>query len=140
MAERRCVIRETEISDTPEERVRQGIIVEMINSLGYPRESFVVEKKLSELPHMQGVDVPNRRIDLAVYHPVGDTLTPLLLIECKASHIDTQSFHQVIGYNHYIGAPFISLCGSNAVLTGWLDQKSKKWRLIPRLLLYQELV
>lgn len=103
----RCHIRKTRIKDSPEERVRQRCIRRLIDELGYPASLMVIEKKISELPHIQvRHKLPNRRLDLLIYSPQGE---PLLLIECKAGALNDRAVRQVLAYNAYIGAKAVAL-------------------------------
>ena len=107
------------VAATPEERVRQRLLVLMTRQLGYPKELLSVEKKLSELPHLNGLSgLPNRRADVLCFakgvhedYP----LFPLLLIECKEGEIGEEAACQALGYNHYVQAPFVALAGENEI-------------------------
>lgn len=104
----------------PEERVRQALITMMIEQLGYPPELLVIEKELSQLPHLTFCEgVPQRRVDLLAYHKVENNLEPLLLVECKAIKADRKALEQVMGYNHFVGAPFVAVVSRETRLTGW---------------------
>src|SRR5579863_8219661 len=100
-------IRQIWVRATPEERVRQRWIRRMTGELGYPRELLVVEKAMSELPHLALGEVPDRRLDILCYgkgiHP-DYSLFPLLLLECKEGPLTTSAVNQVIGYNYYVKA------------------------------------
>ncbi len=110
-------IRGSWVAATPEERVRQQWIQRMIGSLGFPKGFLVVEKQLKELPHLQGASVPDRRLDLLVL----SSLYPLLLIECKAGPLSEDGMDQLIGYNHYVKAPFLALVNEREVKFAYPD-------------------
>ncbi|MDX8431236.1 MAG: type I restriction enzyme HsdR N-terminal domain-containing protein [Candidatus Algichlamydia australiensis] len=101
--------------------MRQALLQLMKGQLGYPSAMLVVEKELSQLPHLQknSASLPQRRIDLLVYRKSGENLLPLLLVECKAEHADRKAIEQLMGYNHYVGAPFVAVVSKTAQLTGW---------------------
>ncbi len=124
------------MADTPEERVRQRLLQQML-SLGYPRSYLVVEKQLKELPHVVG-PVPDRRIDLACFYSAQGELAPLITIECKAVPITRKVIDQVIGYNHYVGAPFIGVANEEVTKVGYLQGAEYVW--VEALPAYQELV
>lgn len=62
-------VRGSFVKATPEEIVRQSLLHQMIDDLGFPRNYLAVEKKLSELPHLQfdGGDIPRRRFDIICF-------------------------------------------------------------------------
>ncbi|GAB5411984.1 MAG: hypothetical protein ChlgKO_10980 [Chlamydiales bacterium] len=100
--------------------MRQALIKTLVEQLGYPPELLVVEKELCLLPHLHFQEgVPQRRVDLLAYHKVENELVPLLLIECKAIKADRKALEQVMGYNHFVGAPFVAVVSKEARLTGW---------------------
>ncbi|MGE0198236.1 MAG: type I restriction enzyme HsdR N-terminal domain-containing protein [Simkaniaceae bacterium] len=125
-------IRKKWVEATPEELVRQKLLTFMIEKLGYPKHSLSVEKKLSEVA--DGYRLPNRRLDILCFET--QTLRPLLLIECKAVPIHKKMLAQVMGYNAYIGAPFICLANQDSIFLGWRDQD----RIQEGLPTYSELV
>lgn len=130
---------------TPEELVRQGVIRHMIQQLGYPASLIVVEKELSALPHLalSPTKLPLRRADILCFakgiHPE-HALYPLLLIECKATPITSRVWSQVIGYNHFIGAYFISVANGAHIRTGWVDSATGDYQHVNFLPSYTELL
>lgn len=102
-------IRKQRVTKNPEELVRQALLKTMTTDLGYPKSLIAVEKQLTELLHLKGeTGLPNRRVDILCYTR---DLAPLLLIECKEGEFGDDAKAQVIGYNHYIQAPFVALAG-----------------------------
>jgi hypothetical protein len=99
----------------PEEKIRLQLIEFMKNELFYPKEMITVERSISSFPHLKGIKVPNRRLDIAVFG--GKQPIPLLVIECKAVNITQKAVDQVIGYNLFIKAPFIALANGKEVKT-----------------------
>lgn len=110
-------IRSSYVPATPEEQVRQRWMHYMMSSLGYPKGLFVVEKRLSELPHLGHVKVPDRRIDFLVYS--SGSLIPLLLVECKVAPWRQEQMDQLIGYNYYVGARFVAIVNQEDVQFGF---------------------
>jgi len=131
------------VAATPEEHVRQAVLKEMIQTLGYPKTLIAVEKELKELPHLAHSAPPERRIDILCYgkkiHPAYP-LYPLLLIECKAKTIDAEAKEQLIGYNSSVGAYFIALAAPDAMQFGYLDKKSGRTLFHSGLPSYQDLL
>jgi len=91
----------------------------MTTQLGFPKELLLIEKKLSEFPHLKGISaLPERRADLVCFakgiHPE-HSLFPLLLIECKRGRADKNAKAQVMGYNHFLQAPFVAIAGEKQI-------------------------
>jgi len=97
----------------PEEKVRQALIYEMTQNLGYPMGNFALETNLAYLPHLQNTKriPPRRRADVVVFasglHPE-HPFYPLLLIECKAVFLTKKAWRQMVGYNQFVGACFVA--------------------------------
>lgn len=131
-----CYIRKRWITATPEEKIRQFLIQQMTENLGYPKNLIILEKNLNQLPHLdQSIlsSLPTRRIDLLVLaknlHP-NYPFYPLLLIECKAIPLNQKAMRQVIGYNHFLRACFVALANQEEVQLGWIDPKEGKLRVV----------
>jgi len=94
-------IRNKRLVLTPEEWVRQHIIMFLIKEKGYPKGLLKVET---------GVKTAQRfgRSDALFYNKEG---VPLLLVECKAPDvkIGTETFYQAARYNNQLNAQFILL-------------------------------
>ncbi len=134
-------VRNTWVSATPEEMVRQSLLNKMIDELSYPKEFIVVEKALSEIPLFSSALVPLRRIDVACFakniHP-DHSLYPLLLVECKESKSDAmKALDQVKGYNLFVKAYFIAVAYPGGEIFGFLERE--KFRLLEYLPPYQQL-
>ena len=140
----RCLLRKEWVAALPEEVVRQKLIYQMINQLGYPASNLVLEKSLKQIPHIaqQGVKLPLRRADILCFssgiHPVYD-LYPLLLIECKAVKLTSKVISQVAGYNHYLQAYYICVANQDEIRTGWYDAAKQEYTFVDRLPSYLEL-
>jgi hypothetical protein len=123
-------IRKKWVASYPEEMVRQHLILHMIDRLHYPPHLIAVEKELAGLaPHLKTqkrIRFPKRRIDIIVFS--SQKLHPLLLIECKAAPLTEEFATQVIGYNAFVGAPFIALANEEKVLCGAYDPDISKYR------------
>lgn len=104
----------------PEEEVRQSLIEMMTRDLGYPSSLLVVERALSLLPHLQGVKVPDRRLDLLCVEK--GSMRPLLLVECKAKWMGG-AFDQVFGYNEFVKAPSVGVVAKDKALFFWKEDK-----------------
>jgi len=121
------------VKATPEEHVRQVLLRRMVNQLGYPRELIAVEKKLEELVIERDLliaqQIPYRRIDVICFKKNRENgLQPLLLIECKDLPFTQKAIDQVIGYNAWIQAPFLSVISSSQEMIGQWDPGSERYR------------
>lgn len=136
-----CSIRKTWVAALPEEHVRQRIINQMINELGFPGSLIAVEKAVRQLPHLSVSDrrhVPDRRADIICFANGSQGLYPLLTIECKAVKLTKRVVNQVVGYNHYIRASFIAITNQNETRTGWFD--GEKYAFVDYLPSYEALI
>jgi len=122
---------------SPEEMVRQKLLSMMVNDLGFPKDLIAVERELALLPHLKGKKgLPKRRSDILCFAKgihKDHTLFPLLLIECKEGDLTKDAFEQVLGYNHYVQAPYVALAGK----TGAFLIHPKKISFLPK---YEELL
>lgn len=113
----------------------------MVGPLGFPKGLLSVEKSLKELPHLAGKPVSDRRLDLLCYAKGIDPfypLYPLLLVECKAVPLTDQGIDQLIGYNHYVGAPFIAAV--NAQEMRFAYREGDQYRFCSFLPTFEELI
>jgi hypothetical protein len=104
-------IRKKAVADTPEERVRQGLLIQMLGPLGFPKGLIAVEQVLAH----------GRRADIVVYRSDG---SPLLLVECKVDGKDAEvAFRQALGYNASLKCPFWCLAHEGGVETFWMEKE-----------------
>jgi hypothetical protein len=139
-----CLVRRKRVPETPEEFVRQKLLHHMIHELGFPREMIAVEKSLASMPHLEGTSslLPERRADIVTFRSIPHTLTPLplLLVECKAVPINEVAIRQVIGYNHYLAAPYLCLANREEIHFGAYDPEREKYRFIRHIPPYSSLL
>jgi len=92
---------------TPEEWVRQHVLMYVFKDKGYPKSLIAVEK----LVNVNGL---KQRFDAVLFN---NNARPIAIIECKAPtvKITQEAFHQALRYNAQIGAPYIVL--SNGLQT-----------------------
>jgi hypothetical protein len=138
-------IRGKAVGEQPEELVRQAFVNVIVRELGYPRELIMLEKQLSQLPHLtlSQEKIPDRRLDVICFakgiHSDFE-LYPLLMVECKAVKLTPKVTQQVVSYNHYVKACFVAVVNVEEVKTGWYDKESKEYKFIDGLPSYQELL
>ncbi len=129
------------VAATPEEQVRQQLLVQLV-SCGFPSSLIAVEKELSQIPHLRGQPLPQRRADILCFaegiHPQ-HALYPLLLIECKAEEIGEPEKRQLIGYNHYVKSFFVSLASATRFVLGWYDVQQRNYQFSEGLRSYDAL-
>lgn len=136
-------IRKDWVRATPEEVVRQQWLQRMVCQLGYPKEFIVVEKSLSELPHLASLKTPERRLDILCYAKKSSSeggLFPLLLIECKRGSLSEDALNQVIGYNDSVGACFVAIVGREEALFRYFDKEKNQFISCSFLPLFKELL
>lgn len=94
-------IRRKWVALTPEELVRQLLILYLVREKGYSSNRIGVEKMLK-------VNTLTRRFDLLVYAP---DMSPWMLIECKAPTvpISQATFDQVARYNLPLRVPYLAV-------------------------------
>jgi hypothetical protein len=105
-------VRRRFVSLTPEEWVRQNLIMFMQEIHRYPVSRMAVEKKVQ-------VNGLAQRADLVVYDSLG---RPWLIAECKAPNIDIgeEAFLQAVRYNQSLKVPYM-------LLTNGLEHFCMKW-------------
>lgn len=129
----KCRNRKIWVAATPEEMVRQTWLTHL-EAQGFPLALISVEK----LVQGQHQSFPLRRSDILCFRKGSEGLHPLLLIECKATHLTKKALHQAIGYNYTLKAPFLALANQNEIQFGWFSQEG--WRFINYLPTYSELL
>ena len=104
---------------TPEEWVRQQLLHQMVEQLGYPASLIAVEAAIS-------VGEVKKRCDAVVYDTA---MRPQVLIECKAETVPLtqKTLDQALIYNRKLNVPYLilhngpqTICvhGNNSYTTG----------------------
>ena len=138
-------IRKSYVLNLPEEIVRQHLISRMINDLGFPISLLAIEKDLCNLPHLRNKDFPSkkRRADIICFGKnihSKYSIYPLLMIECKANKLTKKTIDQVLGYNHFVEAYFVSIANKNEIITFWYNLKKKEYNSTNFLPSYDQLI
>jgi hypothetical protein len=102
-------LRQEWVAATPEELVRQELLGQLIDSRGYPKERIAIEVSLRSL-HSTTRRPPARRLDILCFD---EEFQPLLLVECKAVALTPRVLAQVVGYNHWVGAPIVLVANAD---------------------------
>ena len=142
-----CMIRQEWVTDTPEERVRQSCLKVMTKDLGYPKGLIAVEKELSQFSHLafSKEKIPKRRVDIVCFFKDKSKkalggLSPLLLIECKAIKLTKKAVQQVVGYNYFVQAKFISVVNAEQIMFGCYGKEEKKYNFFSSFPSYKDLI
>lgn len=116
---------------TPEEWVRQNLIMYMHNHLGYPLSLIQVEKGL-ELNTMK------LRADAVI---AGKDGHPLMLIECKAPKIkiDQKVFDQISRYNISFRVPYLLISNGLKHFCCKVDLDKGLFEFLPEIPQYKDL-
>lgn len=106
-------IRKRYVRLTPEEWTRQHFIHYLIHYLGYPKSLISIERGIS-------YNEKKHRPDIVVYEKSGK---PLVLVECKASHIplSKEVYYQLARYN--VSLPAKLLIITNGKVHGCWQQQ-----------------
>ncbi|WP_100934547.1 type I restriction enzyme HsdR N-terminal domain-containing protein [Candidatus Chlamydia corallus] len=147
-------IRNRELIPTPEEKVRQGLLFSLINTLNYPKQLIIIEKELKTLLPLlmdKGTPIPKRRPDIVIItpptytdpegttHNLGDP-KPLLLIECKALTTNQNALKQLLSYNYSIGATCLAMASKHSQLSALFNPKTQTFDFYPGLPEYSQLL
>lgn len=105
---------------TPEEWVRQHLIMFLIEYCGAPRAMIRQECPVC-------IEGTNQRADVVVYGPLG---RPALIAECKSPDVDINAavFWQVVRYNAILEAQYIVVTNG---LKHFIHQRSDTGRYTP---------
>lgn len=117
--------------NSKEECLRQQLLTYLVDIKKFPKSLMVQERKISTLPNLIRKCHLSRRVDLLVYTP---EFKPLLLIECKAVAITINAIKQVLGYNYYIGAPYVGIINQQECILQWEEGSSvsyPSWEAFP---------
>ncbi len=105
---------------TPEERVRQQLILFLLNVKRIPASHLSVERAIT-------VNGLTKRYDLVVF---GQDMKPHMVIECKAPHVElTQEVITQAGrYNKTLRAPILGVTNGSAHFFFTIDFKTEEIR------------
>lgn len=97
----------------------------LIENKQVPISHISVERKIT-------VNGLTKRYDLVVF---GDAGTPLLVIECKAPHIElTQTVVEQVGrYNKTLRAPFVGVSNGRQQIYFSIDFETEEIRYLPEM-------
>lgn len=125
----KCLIRNRPVAATPEELVRQSAVHQMIFRLSFPKSLIAVEKDLAALLDPLNRVFLKRRLDVVAFTKDASdgSLKPLLIIECKAAAFDEKALNQLLGYNHFLSAPYFAIVSASK--TALFRREGNRWAL-----------
>ncbi|MCC6280894.1 MAG: type I restriction enzyme HsdR N-terminal domain-containing protein [Saprospiraceae bacterium] len=118
-------IRRKDIVLTPEELLRQMVLLYLLEHKNYPANRIRVEIGI-ELNGMK------KRCDIVIYDP---ELRPWLLLECKSPKVSLNqaTFEQAARYNLQLQAPFLAITNGLATYCAGLDFEGQSFQYLPEL-------
>ncbi|MBN2730754.1 MAG: type I restriction enzyme HsdR N-terminal domain-containing protein [Bacteroidales bacterium] len=116
---------------TPEEWVRQQLLMYLHHALGYPMQNIVLEKQIE-------INGLKKRFDALITGPKGRIL---MLIECKKPEIELseKSFLQLAHYNSFVKAEYLLMSNGMRHIPCRIDLKNNKLDFIDHLPEFLEL-
>lgn len=124
-------IRRKEIVVTPEELVRQLLLIYLMEERDFPKNRISVEKQLT-------INGRPKRFDILVYC---NDAHPLLLVECKAPNvpIDEKTFDQIVRYNMALKVNYLLMTNGLKTYCCYIDYKNDTFELLEAIPKFEEL-
>ena len=115
-------VRRQHISLTPEEGVRQNLLMFLMEERGYPRALISVEKEFR-------INGMQKRFDLLIRNRNG---TPILMAECKAPSVklSQEAFDQVSRYNLIFDVPCLIVTNGLQLFACRINLDDKSYLLL----------
>lgn len=125
------IVRNKYVSLTPEEWVRQHVVLYLIEEKGVPKGRIKLEKTLK-------ISNMTKRADIVVF---GDKLNPLVIIECKAPSVklNTAVFEQIASYNFALKVKHLVVTNGLRHLYSVIDFENKQFYFEDKLPFYKDL-
>ncbi|NMA93031.1 MAG: hypothetical protein GX975_00040 [Clostridiales bacterium] len=119
-----CLIRDKEILATPEEHVRQEFLYYLIETLGYPKKTILVEESLAHIDREL-----RDRVDILVSSSDKLSRKNLLMVECKAPNVPLDAIvgEQALRYNQILRAKYIVLTNLDETQVYYYDAKNEQY-------------
>jgi hypothetical protein len=113
-----CQVRRKWLVVTPEEMVRQLLIIHLIE-IGYAKNKMAVEKSLK-------VNGKDKRFDIVLVNSAG---IPFILVECKAPGVtvNQEVFDQASRYNMVLHAPYLLISNGLETCFCQVNHTEKKY-------------
>jgi len=112
-------IRKKYLVETPEELVRQLLILHLLKVTRFPKSYIAVEKELI-------INERQKRFDLLVYN---SDYQPLMLIECKSPKVklSDNTFRQAACYNFELKADYLIITNGISTYCCQMDYNAKTY-------------
>lgn len=119
-----CIIRKKWLVYTPEEWVRQHLILFLIVTLGYSQSSIALEVPVNQT----GM---RKRADIVVYKQA----KPYIMIECKRPSVEItqQTFDQIARYNGIIGSEYLMVSNGLTHFYCVMDYENQRYQFLREL-------
>ncbi|MEY3053310.1 MAG: hypothetical protein RLY31_3095 [Bacteroidota bacterium] len=116
-------VRRKYLAQTPEELVRQLLVLYLVRDKGYPLGHLSVEKSIR-------VHGQTKRFDLLAYSPDS---RPFLLAECKAPSVrlTNNTFFQAATYNIALQVPYLLITNGPVSYCCHIDHQGKNYSFLP---------
>jgi hypothetical protein len=119
------LIRKKFIVLTPEEWVRQHVVIYLINDKKYPQSHINVEKQIV-------INGLKKRYDIVVFNTDG---TIHLLVECKAPEIkiSQETFDQIARYNLDLDATYLMVTNGTSHFYCQMSKSDEKYQFLKQI-------
>lgn len=119
-----CTVRKKWMVYTPEEWVRQHLILFLIETLGYSQSSIALEVPVNQV----GM---RKRADIVVYKQA----KPYIMIECKRPSVEItqQTFDQIARYNRIIGSEYLMVSNGLNHYYCMMDYENERYQFLREL-------
>lgn len=116
------ILRKKWLVVTPEEEVRQKMILYLLNEKGYPRGRLASEYSLK-------VNELKRRADIVAFNQFGH---PILIVECKAPQvkISQNTFDQIARYNLSLRVDYLVVTNGDKNYCCIMDFQKEEYRFL----------
>ena len=117
-------IRKKYVTLTPEEQIRQKMVLFLTREKNFPESLLSIERKI-----VDNTNIRSLRTDIVVYEK--DSYTPFILVECKSEKVKIthQAVEQIMEYNSLINAKFLVLTNGKEVLCFENENENGKYKL-----------
>ena len=117
---------------TPEELIRQNIILHLVNTKNYPLNLMRIEAGM-KLNNMQ------KRCDILIYNR---NLNPLLMVECKAGNVKLSQdiFNQLSRYNLFFRVPYLIATNGKNTYCCKINFEKQSYEFLNEIPTFEELI
>jgi len=124
-----CLIRQKYLVITPEEIVRQLILLYLVEIKAYPKNRIAVEKQLD-------INGRKKRFDILI---LNKEIQPVVLIECKAPNvlISQLTFNQITQYNLTLNADFLIVSNGEMTFCCTMNHEEKTYDFLDEIPSYK---